>query len=294
MCCVATTAHAALIAYDSFSADATPNNGDYNQGVTIKNQTITVGSSGFDPTSNIGRWIGGNTTAIQSYNPGLTHPSMTGTALDGSLVAHTTNSTGLAGRRQYRAIDYTPADGTYYLSFLMRKQAANTVPFFGFGLSSQLDVEEQYSGWSGTYLGIASGGIGFSSGGGITTTLLSAANTTVGETYLGLMEITYNSSGTDSVVIKIYDGSSTLAVDSSTLPNQSPFTGLNLDGNIQYLTAAAAAFSATNNVIDEFRFGTELSDVFLVSAVPEQSSVVLLAPALACLLLYARRRLRLP
>ena len=265
-----TSSQAAIIASDSF---ATAEGGsDYNVS-GIYNQNPTVGLSGFT-----GAWGSGNTAALQAANGGLTHPRVTGTPLDGQLIAFT--SDGTATRILSREIVYTPTDGTYYMSVLMQKNAVTNTRDLLAGLGTTEVVGTDFTTTGGTYIGIYNGGIGFY-GGGSATTLLSDALMNVGETYMGILEFNYSTTGTDTVTATVLNN---LGV---TVANQ-VFTGLNLDANFDRFNVTTIDYSA-NVVLDEWRFGTTLEDVFYVQPVPEPSTALLLCLGLVGLTVRHRK-----
>lgn len=263
--CIAMPAHAVLIASDSFAT--TQGGADYNVG-DLRGQTATVGTTGYT-----GAWNSG-TAANQIVSTGLTHSLSPGTPLDGQIIAFT--GTGTAERRLSRAINYTPATGTYYLSSLFRKTTASTTFDMLAGLGP---LESATSGWAtsaATVMGIWNGAFQFSAGGGSFTELLTAAELTVNETFFALMQIDYSSSGADSVTVSVYNGSSSLVANQT-------FGGLDLDGDIGRFVLGTRDYSPDVGV-DEMRFGTQLSDVM----VPEPSTLCL--TALGLIMALRRRR----
>ena len=55
---------------------------------------------------------------------GLTHPLTPGDTFDGQLISFTSDGSvgGGNARNLSRAIDYTPVDGTYYMSVLLEQE----------------------------------------------------------------------------------------------------------------------------------------------------------------------------
>ena len=113
----ALASQATPIAKESFATSAGGN--DYVPFTTIRNQNPTVGSMGF-----VGPWGNCCTFNLQAIPGGLTHQLTPGETFDGHLVGDTRKSS--ATRNLSRAIDYTPSDGTYYMSMLLNKNAPTT------------------------------------------------------------------------------------------------------------------------------------------------------------------------
>ncbi len=283
---LARPAQAALIAYDSFSVDGIADNGDYNA-APLQGQGPSVGSGGFT-----GNWMSasGSTGAQRAFGAALTHPNMPGTpqtgigtTLHGVIIP--ASNVGTAHRRVSRKLDFVPPDGTYYASFL-QQYAAQTTPYathyLGFGALQGTDGN--YDTWVGNYVGLYDGGLDFYKGTGNaltsqTTNLVESV--TIGETYMVVLEIAYSTSGSDSITVRVYDSSST------EMANQA-FTGLAV--NLDYLVFGSRGHAIDATRTDEFRFGTELSDVFFAAVVPEPNAVMLLAVGLLGLLVCGRRR----
>jgi hypothetical protein len=103
------------------------------------------------------------------------------------------------------------------------------------------------------------------------------------ETYFGLLELAFSTTGADSVTASVYDGASNLV-------SMQTFTGLALDGDIGNISFATAQYSTTV-IVDEWRFGTALSDAM---AIPEPSTYVLwlLMGTVAVLCMAVPRQLR--
>ena len=260
------SASAALIAFDSFATDA--GGADYDI-TAIANQTATVGTAGYTAG-----WSGG-TAAHQLQGGGLSHAGMTGSTLAGQVVSFTSQNT--SPRRVSRAINYTPTSGTYYFSALFRKQtgvSADEDMMAGLGVS-------QGHAWNPTgtgshLIGIENQALVFHTD-GVSNTVLAAGAFAVDETYLGLMEINFSTTGVDSVTVSYYDSSSVLAATQT-------FTGLDMDGDMGRFALAANRLGP-NVIVDEMRFGTELADV---TSIPEPSALALLG--IAGLGLAIRRR----
>ncbi|MDD3276107.1 MAG: hypothetical protein PHP93_03540, partial [Kiritimatiellales bacterium] len=242
------TSQAALIASDSFATQAGGAPSYYVEGSLDSGtaQNPTVGVSGFS-----GAWdaINGSTAAVQAQDSiSLTHAMSPGTALAGSIRGY--YMAGTVARRVSRALTSAPAvDGTYYMSVLLKKTVTSGGNLYaGLGPSESYTLAFASSG--ATLIGLDGGAISFYSGGS-TTTLLDSGRVTANETYLALLEFDYSTTGADSVTVTLYDGSSVQQASQT-------FSGLNLD--MSHLTLAVTSYSPTE-AIDEFRFGSQLSDV---------------------------------
>ena len=242
----AASSQAALIAWDSFATTAGGN--DYVVG-PIQNQNPTAGLGGFT-----GAWNRGTNHPAAAHG-GLAHDLTPGTIRDGQIVSATFTS--MANRRLSRKIDYTPTDGTYYMSALFQKNEATTKHDILAGLSPLEGVTTSFPSTRATYIGIVDGGISFFSHDipGLLYELVPASQMPVGETFFALLQYDYGTSGSDTVTATVFDGSS------SEVANR-PFPGLNLDGYIGRFGFATSDFSPTV-VADEWRFGSELSDVMV-------------------------------
>ncbi len=246
-----TVAEAVLIASDSFAVSAGGN--DYVPFRGIQGQNPTVGSSGFDSG-----WNTAFTSAFQCFPGGMTHSLTPGTSLDGHLKSgsfdgHVAPRT----RNLSRSMDYTPSDGTYYMSFLLHKYAATNRDHLFAGLSPLQYSEEHVLTVQGTYLGHYDGGISFFNGpDAVITTVLPSSQMHVDETYFALMQIDYSTTDADSVMVKIYDGLSAEVANPT-------FLNLNLDNSMGRFGVLTQNFG-TRPGLDEFRFGTELSDVMVM------------------------------
>jgi hypothetical protein len=237
------TSQAEIIAWDSFATSV----GGYYPVGPIQNKNPSVGSDGFS-----GAWSAG-TNAFCSQHGGLSHPLTPGTTHAGLLIAYTGDS--WANRRLSRAIDYSPSDGTYYTSVLLQKKQPQNIDFM-VGLAPLESYDWSFSNIQGTYVGIGDGNISF-----LTTShlhhIVADTQVNIGETYFALMQFDYSTSGSDTVTATIYDGSST------EIGNYTK-TNLNLDGDIGRIGLITSNFSPYV-AVDEWRFGTELSDVMVLN-----------------------------
>lgn len=247
--------HAVLIAWDSF-ATSTRGDGYYRPG-PIQGQDPYVDSGGFNSP-----WGGlyDTTGAFVATSGGLTHPLSPGTHAMGRIKP-SENNYGFANRALSRAIDYSPVDGTYYMSVLLLKSAHGSSDLIA-GLTPLESVHWSFSAMQGTYAGIAGDGAASGSISFMTTstldTVVPASEVHVGETYFTVMRFDYSTSGPDAATVTVYDGSSSMIADVT-------YAGLNLDGDIGRLGLLTSDLDPTA-YIDEFRFGTELADVMVVAA----------------------------
>jgi len=249
---LAVPSYAEIIGFDSFANTA--GGADYTIGA-MAGQTATVGTFGYT-----GGWSTG-TASMQNVSGGLSHDLSPGVALDGQVIAFTSNGT--ASRRLVRPINYTPTDGTYYFSSLFQKTAVTTTRDMLTGLGPAEGATSSYGSSEATYIGIYNGGFTFTPGGASFTELLTAAEVNVGETYFGLMEIDFSTAGADAIEVSVFDGSSMLVANQT-------FTGLDLDGDISHFGLASWDFDDFVGV-DELRFGTSLGDVMT----PEPASIAI-------------------
>lgn len=264
LACFTANAHAAIILSDSLAITA--GGADYNTGA-LQNQTATVGTTGYAAA-----WSGG-TTFNDITTGGLTHSAMTGTALEGRL--RSLNGTNNANARSlFRGINYTATTGTYYFSALFSKSTQASADMYA-GLGTATSHQTNITNGGFATIGIRQGGLAF-----LGTTIVTAANFATDKTYIGVMEINYDSAGADSVTASFYN-------DSAVLVGTQTFTGLSISAdNMQSLAVGTATSGANNAFVDEIRFGTALADVF--NPIPEPSAALL--GGLGFLMLLRRRR----
>ncbi len=245
---------AALIASESFDLSA-----GYVPDTPLVGQIPTTGSTGF-----VGPWGTGPLDMFVPTAGGLTHPLTPGETADGQLiVSGTTGSAGGYGARSLsREIDYTPTDGTYYMSVLLRKDAVTDRADLLAGLGVSQSPTTNILNLAGTWIGFVDGGISLFAGPGATLdTLVSRSETNVGETYLGLLQFDYSTSGPDSVSASVYDSTS------KRVANQH-FTDLDLDSSLGRFSVTTQDYGPIPR-IDEWRFGTALDDVIVPELVRE-------------------------
>lgn len=247
----APASQAVPVATDSFATSAGGN--DYVPFTSILGQSPTVGATGF-----VGAWGNCCTSSMVPVPGGLTHDLTPGETFDGHLIAYTIDGSvgGGNARNLSRTIDYTPSDGTYYMSVLLRKYAATTRGDLLAGLGRSQNPETSIYGIEGTWIGFVDGGIYFVSGPGPNLTpLLSAAAMNVDETYFALMQYDFTTSGSDTVTATIFNGSSVEVASQA-------FPGLNLDQTMGRFSVFTQDFGPIPE-LDEWRFGTQLSDVMV-------------------------------
>jgi autotransporter-associated beta strand protein len=239
------SAQAALVASDSFAITA--GGDDYNV-EELRSQTATVGTTGYVAAN----WWLNNTAALYISSGSLTHPLIAGTALDGKVVAY--SGTGSVSRHQIRQLDYTPATGTYFFSALFRKNSTSQDLVAGVIGNTGLNVDFQTG--PDLMIGLNDGAFVIAIPGSGVTTLIASGSLPANRVYLGVMEINYSSTASDSVTVTVYD-------DIGDEVTTQTYTGLNLDGRLGYFGIATKDFGPDVEV-DELRYGTELSDVMLV------------------------------
>lgn len=254
-------ANANIILSDSFAITA--GGADYNV-AQLGGQTATVGTTGYT-----GDWSSG-TSLIDVTTGGLTHSAMTGTAQEGRVFSN--DSANANARVLYRTIDYTPVTGTYFLSALFSKSTANSADMLvGLGGANT----HQTTALNYTTFGIRSGGaLNFKN-----TEIVSSANFAVNTTYIGVMEINFNSAGADSITASFYN-------EAASLVGSQTFSGLNIDADMGQILVGTASAGSNNAFFDEIRYGTTLADVF--NPIPEPSAALLGSLGLLCL--FRRRR----
>ena len=248
--------HAAPIASDSFATSAGGN--DYVPFKSIYGQNPTVGASGF-----VGAWGISSTGSMVVVPGGLTHPLTPGDTFDGQLdFLHARRYCGGGQGSEFKSrIDYTPVDGTYYMSLLLGKNAPSTRVDILAGLGRAQHAETDIFTIDGTWIGFVDGAISFFRGPGASITqLLSAGQVPVDETFFALLQYDFTTSGPDTVTATIYNGSSVEVASQA-------FPGLNLDQTMGRFSVATQDFGPAASV-DEWRFGRELRDVMAVQGIP--------------------------
>jgi hypothetical protein len=264
----ATSAQAAVMAYDGFSST------DYTPG-QILNQNPTI--SGFT-----GAWTGstniyaGNSTAALSY---------TGVASDNTGGTFSNSVGGRSGRVMSTTLGGNGASGTsvYYISLMMQNSVVNVANYRAFELESQFNNRNFQLG--------AAADTGSTNWGMRVTTATSSsltANSTVasvaGQTVFAIVKLTYSdvASG-DSAQLWI---NPTDLRSEALSTNSVSLTGFdflhNSAKNIQL-----ASFSGTGTSYwDEIRVGTSWADV---TPVPEPSTWLLLGLGLTTVIVFRRR-----
>ncbi len=262
------TASAALIASDSFAVGVT---GGYTA-ERVTNQNSTVGISGFT-----GNWTttGPSTNDIQFEAGGLSGSLVKGSTSAGKLSHIGTGANARSGYHQFASV---PASSTYFYSFLLSSALGNSAQFGLSPIGNGQAVQTQ-----GVRVGVTSANNIVLSVDGLTSTLL--AGYTAATTYFVLVDIT-NVAGTanDTVGARIYSSTATDLL--TPLGTATPISTADISSDLTYLGFSKNATTGGGMDVDEFRFGTELSDV---AVIPEPSSVAMLfgGLGLACLI---RRR----
>ena len=269
---LAGTASAAPIASDSFSVDGDPMTGDYNAG-NLQFQNPSVGSTGF--TGPWGFDGGGSTGDLDADTGGLTASLVAGSTLPGLIR---TDGSGTSDRNLFREIASVPSSSQYFYSFLLNS-GAGTDAAFGLTPEGARDPEPS----EGVRVGVDS------AGGDDIVLIVDSTQVNVlddyaaGTTYFVLVDIMNDAAGTDTITASVFSDTTT---DLDTPLGTQTLTG-EISGELGFLNASRQStnFGAAFTRFDEFRFGTELSDV---SVIPEPASAGLLG--LGGLLLAARRR----
>ena len=265
-------ASATPIASDSFSVDGTAGNGDYNVGNLI-GQDSDVGITGFT-----GNWgvTGGSTGDLDADTGGLTSSLTPGTTLPGLIR---TDGGGGSIRSVFHEFTSVPDSDQYFYSFLLNSGASTVASL---GLTPIGNVGSQPN--EGVRVGVDS-----TDGDDIvlivdSTRINVLEDYVAGTTYFVLVDITNDDAGLDSITASVFS-------DTATDVSGTPLGAQTLTGEISAdLTHLAAVRRSTNGGaaftrFDEFRFGTELSDVAIV---PEPASLALAGLGGLCLL--GRRR----
>lgn len=270
-------AHAALIASDSFATTA--GGSDYNVD-RLYGQNPSVGVTGF--TTAWGNSNNSSTSDLQVENGGLSHALMTGTALAGQGTTASTT----ADRSVFRALPATLTTGTYYFSLLLN--SADNVRHTGFGLSKQDDNGNNADAGSmvpSVLIGINDSNLYLYYNGNTQGAPL-VANFTAGETYLALVQLDLNTTGTDVITASIYGTSDT----NFNLPLATRTdSGVEVSSDLSYLAMVKGDLrSTTGTKYDEFRLSTELSDV--ITVIPEPSALALIGLSSLALILFRHRR----
>jgi hypothetical protein len=265
---LASSASAALIASDSFSVGNTA--GDYSVG-NLQGQNPSVGSTGF--SSEWDFFGSGSTGDLDADTGGLTASLVSGGTLPGLIR---TDGNGGSDRNLFREFSSVPASSQYFYSFLLNSGADTDAAF---GLTPRTGRNPEPI--EGVRVGVDSNDIVLI----VDDTELDVLNGyTADATYFVLVSILNDDAGTDTITASVF---SDTATDVAATPLGTQTTTGEITGDLTHLNASrqstnsGAAFTS----FDEFRFGTELTDV---AVIPEPASAGLVG--LGGLLLASRRR----
>ena len=265
-------ASADLIASDSFAVDGVNNNGDYNAD-RLFTQNPSVGATGFT-----GAWVNSpnqSTGDLAAVTGGLNAALVTGSTAPGNA----TTTGGSSVRNVFHQFSSVPSSSKYFYSFLLNSSGVSAQGAMGLTPLGRRDPEPT----EGVRVGVEGGNIVLIVDSARTNILSNYATDT---TYFVLVDITDNGAGvSDAITASVF---SNTATDVSAAPlGTSATTGM-ITGELTSLNAAQKASGGAVTRFDEFRFGTELTDVVNVVVVPEPASLALLG--LGTLMLLPRKR----
>ena len=275
-------ANAALIASDSFATGV--GGDDYGNGVQLRGQSPTVGVTGFDADE---EWLGAGTSSFFSTSTvSLTHSLVAGTTMTGSIGDF---DGGFDDRSNERDLLPTavPDSSEYYFSFLFQ---GNALIDGSFGLAdggtgSNDDPREL----TGVQVGVGDSDTDTDTDfddvllyiNGTPTTILTDYDTST--TYLALVSI-IDDAGVDTITASVFADGDSLGSPAGTAMGTATLSAGDLDELALARDTEQSSASDPDLFVDEFRFGTELSDV----VIPEPASLALLG--LGGLMLLPRRK----
>ena len=287
----AAPASATLIASDSFTTGGPTGADDYAVNTRlVPGQSPTFETTGFDGSES---WFGNTTTRFNSLNlPSLTHPLASGSSLDGVAGDYDGRFGGGGERINRRKFQSVPDSPTYFYSFLLNANHLGIDGTFGLTSSTQDDQHIRDIG-NGVHVGVGDSSLATDLDSERDDLLLFIDSTestiladfSENETYFVLVSIINNAAGADTVTASVFDTTASLATPSGTITGVGEITD-----NLTRLALSASDQLLNNGdvpdtFVDEFRFGTELTDV---AVVPEPASLALLGLGTLCLL--GRRR----
>ena len=275
---LAASASAELIASESFS---TGNGNDYTNSVgfgVTTNRAKVIGTTGFT-TNNL--WVGATTALLPRNFPGLTHALMQGTAANGLLSVRPLGATVVSGvtnintRNNTRELASTPYGSSFYMSGLVK---ANNFTSIDPGESAAMGLNSNSIAgvWdisAGLHLGLTRDIAGdyylaaFAAGN--TYTLGSKlTGTQPTNTQMIVLKLEVDTSGTNDTLTAwiAQHGSTNLTqvlgvtntINTGTAANLKTF-GVQTLGGLDLISSPGVS-------LDEFRFGTQLSDVRSIPA----------------------------
>jgi len=302
------SAHAQLIASESFwttanstngtAADSTTPDNQYWGGTTQQsigrtsapaNNAVVAGNSGFNATNT---WQNNTGTNLVTANTSLTHSGLVGGSQVGSLIVQSLSS-GQGNRNSHRLLAAAPtAASSYFMSALIQGSstvsANGSAATVGFIPSSTAPASSVFTISTGFHMGLhAEGGIlkiaAFANG--QTYNLLNLANT---DTYQVVLRLDVNASGNETLTAWYAANNATSLTQALVPTDIGTFWSTSADLQ-RFVLQNRGAGDTTEQVgfFDEMRFGTTLG---AVTAIPEPSAFALLATSLSALVFLRRRR----
>ena len=276
-----TSAQAVLIASDSFATDV--GGDDYTDGAQLRGQSPTVGVTGFAGDE---EWLGAGTSSLFSTSAtSLTHPLVAGTTMQGSVGDF---DGGFDDRSNERDLISVPTSTEYFFSFLFQ---GNGLIDGSFGLAnggtgSNDDPREL----TGVQVGVGDSDLDTDTDfddvllyiNGTPTTILTDYDTST--TYLALVSI-IDVAGVDTITASVFASGDSLTSPSGTAVGTATLSAGDLDELALARDTEQSSALDPDLFVDEFRFGTEITDVVVI---PEPASLALLG--LGGLMLLPRRR----
>lgn len=251
-------ANAALIASDSFLAGT----GGYPNGTNLYQNTSTAGTTGYD-----GGWTYNTSAIVANTASALTHPFAS--PASGSQGGLYFPGVGVNGTRSQTRLlaTYNQTASDYYISALMSSSTSFTTGTAVLGLTGSITTTALPS--SGLQVGFTGGGnieLFYKNSLGAFTSATLLSGYTAGQAYMFVIHL---NTAEGTVGANLYNSSGAVVGSVSNLA-----TLTNLSTDMARLAGAVSSdfSSGSPSVIrfDEFRFGTQLSDV-----IPEPSALAL-------------------
>lgn len=296
----ASSAHAALIASESFQTTDSGAGGTYDaeNGLGYSPNTgVLMGNYGF-ANSGGKTWVN-NTMAAVANLAGLSHSLTTGTPRTGAVRMG--NLSSAIARRVFRTFAAEPPlSNEYYLGGLVNLGAMDnmvgvTQSMAGVTATSGTTVDTFNIG-TGIHYGVrkdASGAYLTTAAGGVFRDLLQITSPAI--TYQVVLRITVATSGNELLSAWYApDGAAELTPGFAGVDVGNLFTSPANLGSLIFQTRNQSGGSNTNKwvIFDELRFGTAAADVTAASMIPEPAGLVAWAGTLAASAAFLRRRRR--